>query len=325
MSLSYSQCFHFCVSNNQANEPPFACYIAFGAARRFKGCGFICGFSLLYSQLPPRRAHFRTNLRKMLLCCGIRPKRTVVAPAPPSPYPPPPAELYDSDAKDQSYFSELSTFAEIKMPKRPRSSCQQVINTMPYFGPFACRRVTFVVEESRTTVLVDNQHITNRLDFTQGRSGRSIKDRCIAFLHATGRDGAHCEYNVPSPKPPTLKFFCERRIWLSGETPLGMPLAEARRFNQYPKQTLKVNVWPSSVVRAQPMAKKLKISVPVCLSFGELEYFMREALYLQSSHAALHLREPEGIYPLQPSDPLKPHHRELECFVRVPPVCLTTP
>ena len=110
------------------------------------------------------------------------------------------------------------------MPKRPRSSCQQVINTMPYFGPFARRRVTFVVEESRTTVLVDNQHITNRLDFTQGRSGRSIKDRCIAFLHATGRDGAHCEYNVPSPKPPTLKFFCERRIWLSGETPLGMRL-----------------------------------------------------------------------------------------------------
>ena len=216
MSLSYSQCFHFCVSNNQANEPPFACYITLGAARRFKGCGFICGFSLLYSQLPPRRAHFRTNLRKMLLCCGIRPKRTVVAPAPPSPYPPPPAELYDSDAKDQSYFSELSTFAEIKMPKRPRSSCQQVINTTPYFGPFAGRRVTFVVEESRTTVLVDNQHITNRLDFTQGRSGRSIKDRCIAFLHATGRDGAHCEYNVPSPKPPTLKFFCERRIWLRG-------------------------------------------------------------------------------------------------------------
>ena len=249
----------------------------------------------------------------------------MVAPAPPSPDPPPPAELYDSEAKGQSYFSELSTFAEIKMPKRPRSSRQQVINTMPYFGPFAGRRVTFVVEESRTTVLVDNQPITNRLDFTQGRSGRSIKDRCIAFLHATGRDGAHCEYNVPPPKPPTLKFFCERRIWLSGETPLGMPLAEARKFNQYSKMTLNVNVWPSSVVRAQPMAvgtEKLKISVPVCLSFGELEYFMREALYLQLS---LHLREPEGIYPLQPSEPLKPHHTELECFVRVPPVCLTTP
>ena len=71
--------------------------------------------------------------------------------------------------------------------------------------------------------------------------------------------------------------------------------------------------------------KKLKISVPVCLSFGELEYFMREALYLQSSHAALHLRELEGVYPLQPSDPLKSHHKELECFVRMPPVCLTTP
>ena len=52
---------------------------------------------------------------------------------------------------------------------------------------------------------------------------------------------------------------------------------------------------------------------------------MREALYLQSSHAALHLRELEGVYPLQPSDPLKSHHTELECFVRVPPVCLTTP
>ena len=146
---------------------------------------------------------------------------------------------------------------------------------------------------------------TNRLDFTQGRSGRSIKDRCIAFLHATGRDGAHCEYNVPPPKPPTLKFFLRETQWLSGETPLGMPLAEARKFNQYSKQILNVNVWPSSVVRAQPMAggtKKLKISVPVCLSFGELEYFMREALYMQSSHAAIHLREPEGIYPLQPSD-----------------------
>ena len=133
--------------------------------------------------------------------------------------------------------------------------------------------------------------------------------------------------NVPLLKLPTLKLFLHE-TWLSGETPLGMPLVEARKFNRYSKQILNVNVWPSSDVCAQPMAggtKKLKISVPVCLSFGELEYFMREALYLQSSHAALHLREPEGIYPLQPSDPLKPHHRELECFVRVPPVCLTTP
>ena len=103
---------------------------------------------------------------------------------------------------------------------------------------------------------------------------------------------------------------------------------EAHKFNQYSKHTLNVNVWPSYVVRTQPMAggtKKLKISMPVCLSFGELKYFMREALYLQSSHVALHLREPEGIYPLQPSDPLKSHHTEMECFFRVPPVCLTTP
>ena len=93
-------------------------------------------------------------------------------------------------------------------------------------------------------------------------------------------------------------------------------------------QTLNVNVWPSYVVCTQPMAggtKKLKISVSVYLSFGELKYFMPEALYLQSSHAALHLRETERIYPLQPSDPLKSHHTELECFVRVPPVYLTTP
>ncbi|CAI8021939.1 hypothetical protein GBAR_LOCUS12926 [Geodia barretti] len=30
--------------------------------------------------------------------------------------------------------------------------------------------------------------------------------------------------NFPLPKPPTLELFCERRIWLSGETPLGMRL-----------------------------------------------------------------------------------------------------
>ena len=98
-----------------------------------------------------------------------------------------PAELYNSEAKGQCYFSELSTFAEIKMSKRPWSSRQQVFNTIPYFGPFTSRRVTFVIEEARTPVLVDDQPITNWLDFTQGQSGgRSIKDRCMPFLHTTG-------------------------------------------------------------------------------------------------------------------------------------------
>ena len=142
-----------------------------------------------------------------------------------------------------------------------------------------------------------------------------------AYLSSTRQE-------CPSAKAANTEAFFARDTWLSSETPLGMPLVEARKFNQYSKQILNVNVWSSSIVRAQPMAqgtKKLKISLPVCLSFGELEHFMREALYLQPSHAALHLREPEGIYPLQPSDHLKSHHTELECFVRVPPVCLTTP
>ena len=263
-----------------------------------------------------------------LLCCGIgerrRSRTREVAPAPQSPNPPQPAELYEVEARDQEYFSSVATFADIDIPSRPRNSREQVVTANPYFGPFAGRSVKFIVDDKKTTVLVDAKKNTSQLDFTHG--SRSVRDKCIDFLNATGPEAAHYVRNAPPPQPLKLEFLVEKAILLSGETPLGMSMAQAAKFNDTPKQSVFINVWPSSFQPPRAGAgERLKIKVPACLSFGELTYFMREKLSLPSS-ISLHLREPEGLYPLSPTQPLKSHHTELMCFVNAPPppVCPTT-
>lgn len=262
---------------------------------------------------------------KMDLFCGLmqrRRRRREIAPVQGQGIPEP--ELFESDAEGQSYFSKVSTFAKVTINDRRRSS-RQVIQTMPYFGPFAGRNVTFVVDDSKTSVRVDKVKISTRLDMTHG-SG-SVKDRCINFLHSTGRQETHFEYNVPPPQPHRLKFLCMRHILLSGVLPPGTPMAEAAKIDSTPKQTVFVNVWPSSVAVRQGsggVTEPLKIRVPARITFGELMYFVREKLSLSSSYA-VHFREPEGIYELSPPHPLKFQHNELECFVKVPPVCPTSP
>ena len=245
------------------------------------------------------------------------------------------ADLYDADAAGESYFGEISTFAEVatRTKRRHSSSLQKVIIVRPYFGPYAGRSVTFATVQSRTVVFVDAERVTTQLDLSscRGRPRMSVRDQCIQFVH----DDSRCQYDLPLPQPHSLKFLCKRHIHLSGVLPPGMPLSEAKKFDST-KQAVVVRVWPSDVLSRfrqqrdqerqqqelrggqQAAANCIKLRVPVHISISELSYYARDKLSLPST-CSLYLREPDGIIELQPSRPLLQRHTALECFVRTDP------
>ena len=218
-------------------------------------------------------------------------------------------ELYEADARGESYYGRISTLAEIKTGRRKgRKSDQEYVKIVPYFGPFAGRNVVFVIDSTRTLVAVDGVKISTHLDLTR----RPVRDTCINFVHGIDTSSlASYEFHLPPPQPQSLQFLCKREIYLSGVLPPGTPLQEARKFDATPKQTVSVRVWPTNV------CSTVKVRVPVRLSFGELAFYVREKLGLPPSHT-VQFRESDGIYPLQPSRPLMQRHDFLECFVRQP-------
>ena len=228
----------------------------------------------------------------------------------------PEPELYNTDAAGESYFGQVSTFAEVSSRSR-KSSEQTIVKVVPYFGPFEGREVVFCIVHSRTLVRVDGEKISTQLDLTRSpRHGHgSVRDTCINFVHDAGR----CGYDLPCPQPKSLQFLCKKHIHLSGVLPSGMPLREAKKFeSQSTKQSLTVRVWPSDVLRtgASSQTKNaVKLRVPVHLSFGELGWFLRDKVSLPSS-CCVSFREPDGIYDLQPSHPLMLRHTALDCFVK---------
>ena len=221
-------------------------------------------------------------------------------------------ELYNDDACGESYFGQVSTFADLRTGTR--KNAQIVIKIIPYFGPFAGRAVVFTVSQSRTLVLVDGVKISTQLDLTFRGQG-SVRDSCIHFVH----DCSRRDYDLPPAQPKSLQFLCKKQIHLSGVLPPGMPLSEAMKFeSQSTKQTVVLRVWPSRVLSGLRSGaghlNAIKLRVPVHLSFGELTHYARDKLCL-SRTTRLCIREPDGIYDLQPSRPLKLRHTTLECFV----------
>ena len=226
--------------------------------------------------------------------------------------PPPEEPLLYAGAEQET--SELTTFA-VETSSTSREF-------LPFFGPYAGRRVRFQIDERRTRVFVDGVGIVTQIDLSRG-SG-SVKDRCITFLHSSK------QYNLPPPQPHSLHFVCKQQILLSGVLPPGTPLREARMFDSTAKQAVVVRVWPSSVLAGQrvtPVVEcgELKIRVLARLSFGELGWFVREKLGLPTrTTRSVHFIEPGEIYRLQPNRPLKTSHTQLDCFVSLRPLCPTS-
>lgn len=220
-------------------------------------------------------------------------------------------QLFDSDVVSE--IRHLQSYTDLDIKKRQPT----IITCRPYFGIFAGRVVVFEMDGARTRVSVDGAPITTGLNFS--RVIGSVEDKCILFLHCeSNRD---TQYKIPPPQPHSLQFLCKRSILLHGALPPGTPLQLAQKLSQTAKQTLHVTIWPSCSRRpsgASASDQRMKIRVPVHLTFGELASFVRVKVGLPSSVLSLRFRECDGIYDLQSSRPLQMKHADLNCFVDMP-------
>ena len=153
----------------------------------------------------------------MLLCCGIRRKRSEVAPAPPCPDP----RRNSTTLKQKASVISANCPPSLRYVETPAELPPAGHQYYPLFRAVRQSKGDFCNRRSQNNCSSGRSTYNKLVRLYAGSKWRQIHQRQMHTFPPHNR-------NFPLPKPPTLKLFCERRIWLSGETPLGMRLGDSQ-------------------------------------------------------------------------------------------------